>query len=345
MYTGRATAPVVLAWQESSSGINAGVTGQGPSNGVYGNSTGTDPNTSIGVVGLGAAAGVYGRSPGTVSGSAGVQGVSAAAPGVYGISTNTAGVLGSSTNGNGVSGSSSASFPAAGVLGQGANAIGVYGVSINSYGMYGYSTKGIGVLGVSGGGSGASSPFGVVGAVNAAPGFGLYGVAGVAGAVGFAAGAVSGAIAGQFSGAVNVYNGFLTINGTGAPAGTVGLVVTGGATKNAAVPVADGSYRLLHCVEAPEPWFEDFGTGTLTGGKAEVKLDPDFLAATDTKELHVFFTPHDEQHTLHLAGKRRRRVHRRSCAIYRRRGSGTHGGKPERHVHLARGRQAQGREW
>ncbi len=75
------------------------------------------------------------------------------------------------------------------------------------------------------------------------------------------------------------------------------FVVTG--TKSAAVLHPDGTHRLLYCVESPESWFEDFGEGTLTGGKAEVSLDPDFATLVDTSKLHVFLTPHDEAH--HLA--------------------------------------------
>jgi len=34
----------------------------------------------------------------------------------------------------------------------------------------------------------------------------------------------------------------------------------------------------MYCQESPEPWFEDFGTATLTNGRAVVELDPDFDA-------------------------------------------------------------------
>ncbi len=136
--------------------------------------------------------------------------------------------------------------------------------------------------------NGGAYPYGVVGAVTSAPGFGLFGVATASGTVGFAGGATNGAIAGQFSGPVNIYNGPLTILGN--------YVATG--TKSAAVPHPDGSHRLLYCMESPEAWFEDFGTGTLSGGKADVKLDADFAAVVDTKNLHVFLTPHDEAHQL-----------------------------------------------
>jgi len=46
-------------------------------------------------------------------------------------------------------------------------------------------------------------------------------------------------------------------------------------------------------------WFEDFGEGTITAGKAEVTLDPDFAAVVDTAKLHVFITGHDAHH-LHV---------------------------------------------
>src|SRR5262245_41699366 len=32
--------------------------------------------------------------------------------------------------------------------------------------------------------------------------------------------------------------------------------------KNAIVPFPDGTKRVLHCMESPEHWFEDFGTAT-----------------------------------------------------------------------------------
>ncbi len=75
------------------------------------------------------------------------------------------------------------------------------------------------------------------------------------------------------------------------------FTVTG--TKSAAVLHPDGTHRLLYCIESPESWFEDFGEGTISGGKADVLLDPDFAALVDTSKLHVFLTPHDEAH--HLA--------------------------------------------
>ncbi len=41
----------------------------------------------------------------------------------------------------------------------------------------------------------------------------------------------------------------------------------------------------------------------MAGGKADIKLDPDFAAVVDTSKLHVFLTPHDEHFALHLTGR------------------------------------------
>ena len=50
------------------------------------------------------------------------------------------------------------------------------------------------------------------------------------------------------------------------------FVVTG--AKSAAVPHPDGSHRRLYCLESPESWFEDFGTGRLEYSRADIPLIP-----------------------------------------------------------------------
>src|SRR5262249_13746266 len=42
------------------------------------------------------------------------------------------------------------------------------------------------------------------------------------------------------------------------------------------VATSQAGKRVLHCMESPEHWFEDFGSARLTRGKATVKLDADF---------------------------------------------------------------------
>src|SRR5262249_32751766 len=69
------------------------------------------------------------------------------------------------------------------------------------------------------------------------------------------------------------------------------LGVTGG--KFAVVKGADGKYRAMHAVEAPEAWFEDVGKARLINGSATVSLDPQFAQHIDTDSYHVFLTPYD----------------------------------------------------
>ena len=275
---------------------NNGFYAAGVNNGTGVTGNGGTPAGS-GVVGLAGGASAPGGFAGVVGASANIG------LGIYGLNSssitpsnysNIVGVYGQSYSANGVVGVTNA---------DNANYSGVYGIAFSSAssgvqghhtgggpGVYGTSPTGIGVYGISGGGP--SAPYGVVGTVQSAPGFALYGVASVSGTVGFNAGAsVPGAIAGQFSGPVNIYN----APATGTPITTGDLYVQRNfqvsGTKSAAVPHPDGTHRLLYCVESPEAWFEDFGTGTITGGKGEVKLDPDFAAVVDTRELHVFLTP------------------------------------------------------
>jgi len=62
-------------------------------------------------------------------------------------------------------------------------------------------------------------------------------------------------------------------------------------THSTVVPV-DGRQLALYTIEAPENWFEDFGSASLSGGIARVKLDPAFAATVNTgMEYHVFLTP------------------------------------------------------
>ncbi len=58
---------------------------------------------------------------------------------------------------------------------------------------------------------------------------------------------------------------------------------------------ATGQYHTLYSVESPEPWLEDFGTGTLVNGKVEIMLDPTFADVIHTEDYHVFLTSHDPQ--------------------------------------------------
>lgn len=64
-------------------------------------------------------------------------------------------------------------------------------------------------------------------------------------------------------------------------------------TKSASVGTSKGN-QLLYCIESPEVWFEDFGTGKLVNGEVEIKLDELFLETVVIDEAHpmiVTITP------------------------------------------------------
>jgi hypothetical protein len=122
-------------------------------------------------------------------------------------------------------------------LSTGAGSVGVRGECTNGTGVYGATTTGLyGVYGIAGSHQGAG---------------GVVGVATVAGTIGFAGAAFAPATdAGYFTGNVSVF-GSLGVSGA----------------KYAVVKGKDNQYRGMYAVESPECWFEDFGEGTLAGGR------------------------------------------------------------------------------
>jgi hypothetical protein len=314
-----ASGPGVYGTSSTGYGVQ-GTTSSSNSYGVYGQNTASGPgvygtsSSGYGVQGQGSGiAAIFGDNSGTgtgvlganggaiaffansgVSGTAGTNGV-----GVGGFSTGTGsyGVFGESDTGTGVLGQTSSSASAGvegqnfgsgpGVRGQNlSGGIGVWGVTTNS----GQGLANPAVAGTNTGGGAAlvgftagPSSIGLGGATNA--GVGVYGSsttgAGVAGytSSGVAVGgtATGGGIAGYFSGPVFV-NGSLT--------------VTGGA-KSAAVR-SNGSLKRVYSLECPESWFEDFGSGQLSGGQATVSLEPGFASIVHTDTYRVFLTPRGE---------------------------------------------------
>jgi hypothetical protein len=78
------------------------------------------------------------------------------------------------------------------------------------------------------------------------------------------------------------------------------LVCTG--TKSAAVPLKNGRMAALYAVEAPENWFEDFGSGKLVDGVATVALDPAYSQTVNVNvSYHVFVTPKGDCEGLYVA--------------------------------------------
>jgi hypothetical protein len=88
---------------------------------------------------------------------------------------------------------------------------------------------------------------------------------------------------------------------------TSDLHVTGqifAGVKDAIVPFPDGSKRVLHCVESPEHWFEDFGSARLKRGRATVTLDAEFAKVVMLNGYRVFLTPEGDCKGLYVHSKR-----------------------------------------
>ncbi len=81
------------------------------------------------------------------------------------------------------------------------------------------------------------------------------------------------------------------------------LLCTG--SKSAVVPVDNGTRKIaLYAVEAPENWFEDAGSGQLSGGAATVTLEPTFAETVNTGvEYHVFLTPKGDCKGVYVANE------------------------------------------
>ena len=184
-----------------------------------------------------------------------------AAYGVWGLNLGGTGVRGESQIGNGVLGQSRSGVPILGRVAAGstANTIAIYGAQQL------LDTRAR-VPGLAASGSMASAPTAMASSVpprlRAARRSSARPMAS------------SGAYAGAFYGPVVVSGNFTVVGGA----------------KSAAVPHPDGTHRRLYCMESPESWFEDFGTGQLECGRAEILIDPDFAALVRLDDYHVFLT-------------------------------------------------------
>jgi hypothetical protein len=186
------------------------------------------------------------------------------------------------------------------VSGQSENHPAVTGFSTNQYGFQGFSTASTGVLGV----AGAQGPVptlvniagvvgwsdqqaGVIGTSNA---MGLYGYCGNADpnklGIGVYGRAAQPALPNNYAGRFD---------------GNVGIIGTLTASfKSAVVPFPDGTHRVLHCMESPEHWFEDFGAAKLKRGRAVVKLDANFAKVIKRGDYKVFLTPEGDCRGLYV---------------------------------------------
>ena len=73
-------------------------------------------------------------------------------------------------------------------------------------------------------------------------------------------------------------------------------------TISQAALTTDGRQVKLYGLASPENWFEDFGSGQLSGGSAKIPLDPAFASTVNSGETyHVFLTPRGECEGLYVA--------------------------------------------
>jgi len=218
----------------------AAVVGQssGGGAGVRGQSSGT--SASIGVIGVSTAVGVYGETTGT----------SGPVYGIYGQTTSATtavigNAIGSGTGLLGLSGSGNA------VYGQSGSSTGVFGFSTSGNGVFGQSAQFVGVLGIS------SNSRGIYGLTDR--GIALYAEA-----------TVRTSTPQQPAGFAGYFLGRVFIDGDFTATGTKSAAVKGTSTK--------GDLVRVYCAEATQAYLEDMGTGTLTGGTAEVELETEFAS-------------------------------------------------------------------
>jgi hypothetical protein len=77
-----------------------------------------------------------------------------------------------------------------------------------------------------------------------------------------------------------------------------------GGAVGSTVHLDDGRHVALSAVQSPEDWFEDYGSGTLSGGVASVALEPNFAQTVNAGvEYHVFLTPTGDCEGLYVTNK------------------------------------------
>lgn len=240
-----------------------------------------------------------------------IQGTSTSGVAVLGNSTSGVGIEGDSTSSEGVFGTSATTKDGDGaILGKSSGASGdttaVQGFNDSpaGAGMYG-----VGVTGSGEGGTVTTRPIGVWGDSGEAGGAGLVGtadqgiaVAGYSNYGSIATAAFQNDESTRIDGAVVVAHGS-HYGGTCLMDVSGNLLCNG--SKSAVVPVDGGARKVaLYAVEAPENWFEDFGSGQLVNGSARVELESIFAQTVDTElDYHVFLTPNGESKGLYVKQK------------------------------------------
>jgi hypothetical protein len=311
-------------------GNGAGVTGTSGSTsgtGVIGNSTATSGNANgmAGTSNSPSGSGVVANNLASSGSAYGLYAHSASPVGTAVFGTGgTTGVYGtvSAINGSGIYGINSGSSAGYGVFGESdgtaSGSTGIYGTATgtsgSTYGVYGQSasSKGVGVQGVaisnSGTGTAFSGRVGVWG--DTSSGTGVLGTADNNTAITAENNTGS---TGQDTAALYAYNGTTDtgsivaefLSGSG---GYCFMVTNGdwdcGGDLAVIASTTEGRQVRLSGVASTESWFEDFGSGDLSGGSAKVSLDSTFVSTVNTGEsYHVFLTPNGDCKGLYVASK------------------------------------------
>jgi hypothetical protein len=247
---------------------------------VEGSSTGSG---TWGVYGVGTKDdGVRGVTS-TASGGNGVSGLatgsSKSSNGIYGKSTNAAGIYGISTHSWGVEGVSSAG---GGVYGLSTNNDGVYGLSTNSQGVYGVSTASAGVEGTSNTMGVLANSFDTTGSYSAVEAYAQEGKGPI------------------FFGGNNVTldSCFIDEDANLTCTGTISGSVVRTRHRN-----STGRHVLSYASESASQTIEDVGTAKMSGGVANVQIDPDFASVIDHEWYYVFLTPLGDTRGLYVSMK------------------------------------------
>jgi hypothetical protein len=244
------------------------------------------------------------------SGRAGVSGGSEDSTGVVGVSLRNPGVYGQVEDSPQVPGGLRA-----GVLGVASTQPGIIGFSRDGDGAQAASFTGTAARAVSFFGPGVQSISGALSGVTGVSGTegpkvpDIATTAGVVGTSSDLSGVIgtSKALIGVFGFSNNVGIVGRTTNPNSFAGFFIGNVAVNGTltatVKNSVVTFPDRTQRVLHCMESPEHWFEDFGTAKLRDGRATVKLDGDFAKAIKPTGYHVFVTPEGDCRGLYVRGK------------------------------------------
>jgi hypothetical protein len=201
--------------------------------------------------------------------------------------SNLSAVTASSNSGLGVAGISNSSD---GVYGSGAT--GVYGQATTGYGVFG-TVGSSGIDGVHG--ESAATGFSAVAGLHSGSGFGVYAQSNTG--IGMYSYSISGTTA-YFA----LPNGHCEVYPD--PSTREADFYCNG-SKSSVVPVDGGARQVaLYAVEAPEVWFEDYGSGRLSNGEAVIHLEPTFAQSVNTDlDYHVFLTPNGDSHGLYISAK------------------------------------------